>query len=167
MKTALLLVLLAANGIAFALVTTPARDELKKLQSQSEDLGEAYALRSEELVQWKELHSLVRLSRSTLEPKPIQRNGRLSALQAALLQAERDLAIRRRSMDIRLESETPAGFWGYRVDMEVTGDFANIYAYLDRVSQSGAPMALVRMALDEDTASLLRLTVTWTTLWPE
>lgn len=167
MKAALLLTLVGVNGVAFALITNPARRELGELQRQTEDLEETHIRRSKALDQWKELHALVRLAASRLEPTPTQSKVQLSVLHGALLEAERDLAIRRSSMDIRLESEVPAGFRGYRIDMETRGDFANIYQYLYRVSRLGVPLRLLRMELTVDPASALRLTATWTTLWPE
>jgi hypothetical protein len=167
MKTALLLALLGANGVAFALITSPGRRELGELKRQTEDLEEAHIRRSIEVDQWEELQALVRLAASRFSPTPTQGKLQLSVLQGALLEAERGLAIRRSSMDIRLDSEVPVGFRGYRIDMETTGDFANIYQYLYRVSRLPVPLRLSRMQLTEDPASALRLTATWVTLWPD
>jgi len=167
MKTALLLALLGANGVAFAFITNPARRELGELQRQTDDLEEIHIRRSIEVDQWKELQALVRLSSSRLGPTPTQNKLQLSVLQGALLEAEQGLAIRRSSMDIRLDSEVPVGFQGYRIDMETRGDFASIYQYLHRVSRLALPLRLLKMQLTEDPASALRLTGTWTTLWPD
>ncbi len=167
MKSALLLTLLGMNGLAFALFTTPAKRELGELQRQAEDLEESHTRRLIEVEQWKELQELVRLTASRLEPTPTQSKVQLSVLQGALLDAERGLTIRRGSMDIRLDSEVPVGFRGYRIDMETRGDFANIYQYLFRLSRLGVPLRLSKMQLTEDPASALRLIATWSTLWPE
>ena len=167
MKTALLLTLLGANGAAFVLLTHSTKREVSDLQRQTALLKETLDHRSVEVAQWEELQALVRLSESRLTSTPAERELQISVLQGALLEAERGLAIRRSSMDIRRDSEVPVGFRGYRIEMEARGDFGNMYQYLFRLSRSSVPLRLSKMQLTEDPASALRLVATWVTLWPD
>ena len=168
MKSALMWILMGANAVAFLLITNPTRRDLHESRRGTVGLERTIGQRGNEVALWDRLRRLIRGSQSRIESLPTDSEVQLSVLQDVLLDAEQGLSLRRASMDIRLESDVPVGFRGYRIDMETRGDFSNVYQYLYRVSRLGVPLRMERLELAPDpVASSLRLDATWTTTWPE
>ncbi len=170
-RVVLVIVLIAANAFGYISYTQPSSLRHQELQEGLEQMERARVSRLAEEKQLKELHDLVQVAQSTIDPILVEEGVQLSALQEALLEAEDGLSIWRSSMEIRLETDAPPGFRGFRVRLVARGDFKNVYAYLDRVSRLKVPVTPVDLSLVEDgglsAPPQLELRATWSSLWPD
>jgi len=165
------LALLAANALVFFVYTYPALRARGALAEREATRAEQISLQQRELGRWEGVARWLERARPVLAEIYGSEEGFVIRLRQTLLALERGLPVRRRLTEYRPEAVGEGGFPGSRVRVVLVGDFANLYAYLERAAGEWTPLATTEMSLMEDPASAegerLLLTLSFLALWPK
>ena len=149
MRLVLLILMLGGNAIGYFLFTRPSFREAAREENQARRLAEISDGEAAKLARLRELERVVDLEKKML-PRSSGETAIVrdfSGIRRLLLEAERGLALQRTMLQVSPENQLRAGYRGYRVRLVERGDFAEIYAYLQRLERIPAPLAPVTLSL--------------------
>jgi hypothetical protein len=122
-----------------------------------------------ETTRWTELERLAQEAGPVFERLSAEEGTSFAGLRKGLLEAEKGLNLRRRTLELRPADRIPAGYRGVRIRVVEEGDYRDLYEFLDRLCGIKAPVAPIETTLSEsaEEGSSLQLTTIWLALWPE
>jgi Tfp pilus assembly protein PilO len=158
-----------ANVAAYGFLTRPTSNELKRLEARQRELDDILAVQEKTTTKWNQLAELVETAESVLNPLLSGEGSAQSSLRKAFLEAERGLGLQRETLELRPDRQPPKGFVGVRIRVIQMGYYADLVAYLRRISRLKVPLEPVEMSIVESSRgpAPLMLTLTWSAIWPE